>query len=152
MSLSPPARIPPLSLQSPPPSSVCADTVTLSHFAHTRARPLSLSLSPARSPSPSCSAVSFTSVRHPRTDSNLEQEGGGAGLDIYIQEQATSYTETGNPLAVQRPTSKKTPKPGVEVPTFESWSREREQTELRDFLTCFASTDCLCWSSTTTKP
>lgn len=51
-------------------------------------------------------------------------------MDIYLPEQATSYTETG-PTCSAKTTSKKTPKPGVEVPTicFCNPGAQREATE-----------------------
>lgn len=82
-----PAQSPPLLSRFsslPPP---CADTLPLSHFhvhAYARIRANSRVSSahyPHTPPSLSCDAVSFTSLLHPRTDSQL-QAMGGAGWDI----------------------------------------------------------------------
>lgn len=132
-----PEQIPPLSSGSLPPP--CADIVTLTLWharAHAHKR-----VSPAHSPR--LGAVSFTSVLHPRTNSNLKQ--GGAGLDIYNQEQATSYTQTG-PTCSAKTTSKKTPKPGVEVPTFILELRAKRQARPRRLVL-----RTVCWSSDTTN-
>lgn len=93
-----PAQIPPLSSGSLPPP--CADIVTLTlPQAHAHAHK---HVSPAHSPR--LGAVSFTSVLHPRTNSNLEQ--GGRGW-IYTTKRRPQATLRLDPLAVQRPQARR---------------------------------------------
>lgn len=85
-----PAQTPPFSSDSnslPPPSSDTV-TLTLTHAhacAHTNTSP------------PHTPPASWRCLIHFCTPSThwLQLEAGGAGLDIYLQEQATSYTQTG---------------------------------------------------------
>lgn len=62
-------------------------------------------------------------------------------MDIYLQEEATSYTEIG-PTCSAKTTSKKTPKPGVEVPTFILELREKRQVKPQRLVL-----RTVCWSS-----
>lgn len=132
-----PAQIPPLSSGSLPPP--CADIVTLT-LSHARAH-AHKHVSPAHSPPSWCCLIHFST---PSTH-KLQLEAGGAGLDIYDQEEATSYTQTG-PTCSAKTTSKKTPKPGVEVPTFILELRAKRQARPRRLVL-----RTVCWSSDTTN-
>lgn len=114
------SQIPPLPSDSrslPPP---CADTVV-------RARaPKHKRVSSAHSSPPSLS-VSVLSHSFRYSVHALQLGAGGAGLHIYHRVEAMSFTQTG-PTCSAKTTSKKTPKPGVEVPTFfflGAWREER---------------------------
>lgn len=130
-----PAQIPPLSSGSlPPPSHSHSHTL-----ARTRAR--TQTRLPRTLPPSWCCLIHFST---PSTH-KLQLEAGGAGLDIYNQEQATSYTQTG-PTCSAKTTSKKTPKPGVEVPTFILELRAKRQARPRRLVL-----RTVCWSSDTTN-
>lgn len=91
-----PAQIPPFS----------SDSSLLHALTHSHARTQTLLpriVLPPPNP-PRLGAVSFTSVRHPRTDSNLEQ--GGRGW-IYTSKSRPQASLRLDPLAVQRPQARR---------------------------------------------
>lgn len=106
----------PLTVLLPPPSSaLCALTHSLA-LPSVRAQSPPRTRSPRAPPSPVI--ASFTPSTH------WFGAGRGAGWDINLRVEATSYTQTG-PARSAKTTSKKTPKPGVLVPTLCSGA-ERE--------------------------
>lgn len=121
-----------------PPSSVRWHSHSHT-LARTRAR--TQTRLPRTLPPSWCCLIHFST---PSTH-KLQLEAGGAGLDIYNQEQATSYTQTG-PTCSAKTTSKKTPKPGVEVPTFILELRAKRQARPRRLVL-----RTVCWSSDTTN-
>lgn len=96
-----------------PLAAPCAHTLTLT-LAGARQANTSPTYAP-RLPSPLLPLPSWCCLIHFIHALTPTARGGGAGLDINRQQKATRYTET---EATFSAASKKTPKPGVEVPTL----------------------------------
>lgn len=133
------AQVPPF----PSDSKSLPSSVRWHSHSHTctRTRALTQTRLPRTLPPSCCCLIHFST---PSTHW-LQLQAGGAGLDIYILEQATRYTETG-PTCSAKTTSKKTPKPGVEVPTFILELREKRQARTQPLVL-----RTVCWSSDSTN-